>query len=508
MKPSGVVEKSASTKGGQAVRYALALTVPLLAVYLRFLLNPLLGTKNVYQSVFAAIVFSAWYCGFIPSVLSTMAAVIGVWYWLLPHQGPFPSVVPVDLYGLVGFVLFSGLIIAFGESNRRSQAKFLVTERESQRTKTIFETFMDNSPALTYLKDGQGRLIFANRALRERFNLPAVPAATDLDIFPPELASEYRKNDALVLKNGKAMEFIERTREPDGEHIWLTVKFPMQDPDGQTLLGGKSFDITDRHRAEEALRAARQELEIRVEERTSELSMANQSLRELSARLLQMRDEERRRLARELHDSVGQLVAAISMNIARLGPEVEARESDNVRLLDDTAALVSEIGSEIRTISHLLHPPMLDEVGLISALHWYVDEFSKRSHIQTSIESPSDLGRLPADMEIAIFRIVQECLANIHRHSGSQTAAIRIEKEDHRITVAAQDSGRGIPHESVARISEGRGGVGFRGMAERVRYLGGNLTIDSKGQGTVVTAVLPLPTSDRSTGQMGNALVH
>jgi signal transduction histidine kinase len=312
------------------------------------------------------------------------------------------------------------------------------------------------------------------------------------------LASEYRKNDALVLNQRKAMEFVERTIEEDGEHIWLTVKFPMQDPDGQLLLGGKSFDITDRHRAEEALRAARRELEARVQERTADLNRANQSLRELSVRLLQMRDEERRRLARELHDSVGQLVAAISMNLARLEARAEMLGQDGAKLLVDTSTLVGQIASEIRTISHLLHPPLLDEVGLISALHWYVDEFSKRSKIETVIESSSDLGRLPADMEIAIFRIVQECLANIHRHSGSKTALIRVEKENQGIKVVAQDSGCGIESDKIAGISEGRGGVGFRGMAERVRYLGGDLAVDSNSVGTVVTAILPLRPTTRT----------
>lgn len=493
-----MTQPSVSTKDYRdiSVRYALAVLVPLLAIYLRSLLNPLLGTANLYHTVWAAIVFSAWYCGFGPSILSTLVTVVGVWYWLLPRQGRF-GISSTDFYGMVGFILFAGLIVLFGESGRRSRVRMAAAEREAHRAKTMFETFMDNSPALTYLKDEQGILIYANRALRERFHLPPLSGQSGLDIFPPEMVSEYRKNDAQVLKEKKAMEFIERTREDDGEHVWLTVKFLMQDPDGQVLLGGESLDITDRQRAEEALREARQELELRVQERTAELSKANHSLRELSARLLQMRDEERRRLARELHDSVGQLVAAISMNIGRLEEQAERLGLEGAKLFGDTKALVAQIASEIRTISHLLHPPLLDEIGLTSALHWYVDEFSKRSNIETKIESPSDLGRLPADMEMAIFRIVQECLANIHRHSGSETAAIRVEKEDHRITVVAQDAGRGIPPDRIAGISEGRGGVGFRGMAERLRFLGGNLAIDSNGAGTVVTATLPLKPVNR-----------
>ena len=488
-----MAEPSVSTKDYRdiVVRYALAVLAPLLAIYLRSLLNPLMGTANLYHTVWAAIVFSAWYCGFAPSILSTIVAAVGIWLWLLPRQGPF-GVSSADFYGMIGFILFAGLIVAVGESNRRSRSRLTAAEREAQRTKTMFETFMDNSPAMTYLKDQQGRLIYANRALRERFHLPPLDGQTGLDIFPSDVAPEYRKNDALVLQEGKALEFIERTREEDGEHIWLTVKFPMQDPDGQLLLGGKSFEITDRQRAEEALEEARQELELRVQERTAELNKANQSLRELSARLLQMRDEERRRLARELHDSVGQLAAAVSMNIGRLEEQAERLGVEGAQLFRDTKALVAQIASEIRTISHLLHPPLLDEIGLTSALHWYVEEFSKRSKIETKIESPSDLGRLPADMEMAIFRIVQECLANIHRHSGSEIAAIRVEKEADRIIVVARDAGRGIPPERIAGITEGLGGVGFRGMAERLRYLGGNLVIDSNGAGTVVTATLPL----------------
>lgn len=483
-----------------AARYALALLVAILSVYLRVLLTPLFGAKNVYHTAWLAIVFSAWYCGFGPSILSALVSLVGVWYWLLPKQGSF-ALLSVDVYGMIGFLLFSGLIIAIGESNRRSRSRLVAAEQEALRAKTRFETFMNNSPALAYLKDDEGRLIYVNRTLRDRFQLPASPEITDFDIFPPDLAVEYRKNDARVLQEDKAMEFVERSIEKDGEHIWLSIKFPLQDADGRRLLGGKSFDITDRHRAEEALREARQELELRVEERTAELKRANQGLRELSARLLQMRDEERRRLARELHDSAGQLIAAISMNLTRLQTQMEELGGDGPELVAETAGLVGQMGGEIRTISHLLHPPLLDEVGLVSALHWYVDEFSKRSAIKTELDCPPHLGRLPADMEISIFRIVQECLGNIHRHSGSETATIRIEEDDHNIVVIAQDSGRGVGPERLAAISEGRGGVGFRGMAERVRYLGGNLVMDSNSGGTVVTATLPLPSLNRESGR-------
>jgi signal transduction histidine kinase len=159
--------------------------------------------------------------------------------------------------------------------------------------------------------------------------------------------------------------------------------------------------------------------------------------------------------------------------------------------------MVEQISREIRTISHLLHPPLLDAAGLASALRWYVDGFSERSQIKVELHIPEPFRRLPDDMEIAIFRMVQECLTNIHRHSGGTSAAIRMHEEDHRILVEVQDGGKGIPLEKQVELSSsGRIGVGFRGMRERVRQLGGTLEIRSDNAGTAVTATLPLAESD------------
>jgi signal transduction histidine kinase len=233
-------------------------------------------------------------------------------------------------------------------------------------------------------------------------------------------------------------------------------------------------------------------LALEVQERTEELNRANESLRDLSARLLQMRDQEARRLARELHDSVGQLLAALSMNIAEVKAQSHKLDDRGRRSIAENAVLVEQISREIRTISHLLHPPLLDEAGLAAALRWYVEGFSERSKIQVDMEIPEDLGRLPTEIETAVFRIVQECLANIHRHSESKTAAVRLRQDPHQVVVVAQDFGKGIPAERLPANSDGRSGVGFRGMRERVRHLKGSLQIQSDASGTVVTASLPL----------------
>jgi len=233
-------------------------------------------------------------------------------------------------------------------------------------------------------------------------------------------------------------------------------------------------------------------LEKRVSERTAELKIANDSLRDLSARLLRMQDEERRRIARELHDSVGQLLAAIKMNNVAIAREVAEVAPHAARTLTQNDAMVDEIVRGIRTMSHLLHPPLLDEAGLSSALRWYIEEFSQRSGISVALDCEKSVGRLPCELETAIFRIVQECLGNVHRHSASAAAIVRLKIIGGKAYLEVRDEGRGIPAERLRELSLGhRGGVGLRGMRERIAQFGGELHLESHGKGTIVRAVLP-----------------
>lgn len=356
---------------GGVRRYGLAILAVIVALVLRGLLSPFLGEHNPYHTVWAAVVLSAWYCGLGPSIVATLIALFGTWYWFLPPSASLALKDPkTAISGMIGFLFFSGLIIALGESNRRALAK----------------------------------------------------------------------------------------------SRW----------------------------AEEQLRQAHDELERKVAERTAELNTANGNLGELTGRLQQLRDEERRQIARELHDSVGQLLAALSMNIAAVQLQAHKLDGGAARAVSENAALIEQISSEIRTISHLLHPPLLDVAGLASALRWYADGFSERSKIKVDVDIPVELGRLSDEMEIAIFRMVQECLTNIHRHSGGSSALIRLHEEDHGILVEVQDRGKGISLEKQLELSSaGRTGVGFRGMRERLRQLGGSLEIQSDGSGTTVRATLP-----------------
>jgi signal transduction histidine kinase len=227
----------------------------------------------------------------------------------------------------------------------------------------------------------------------------------------------------------------------------------------------------------------------------NERKRAEESLRDLSGRLLKMQDEERRRIARELHDSAGQILVALSMNLTPLASEADAVSPHSIKVVKESLDLIDELSMEVRTISHLLHPPLLDEIGLSSALHLYLDGFAERSKIRVDLEIPDDFGRLSQELETAIFRIVQESVTNIHRHSGSPVARIHISRIGTDVRLEIEDKGKGIPlKKRSAMASTGMVGVGIRGMRERVRQLGGTLEIrsGSNGRGTLIVARLPI----------------
>ena len=224
----------------------------------------------------------------------------------------------------------------------------------------------------------------------------------------------------------------------------------------------------------------------------AELHRKTRQLEFLNARMAMLQDEERRRIARELHDSVGQLLAAIRMNSDLVEPESDKLSPEAATSLGQITVMVDEVSRQIRTISHLLHPPLLDEAGLASALRWYVQGFAERSRIDAQLDIPKDFSRLPKEIELSIFRVAQECLTNIHRHSESPTATVRIRLEGASVRVEVEDAGKGmVVDKDSGFLPSSRSGVGLRGMRERLRLLGGTLQIHSTACGTTVTAVIP-----------------
>ena len=224
-----------------------------------------------------------------------------------------------------------------------------------------------------------------------------------------------------------------------------------------------------------------------------ELHRKTRQLEILNERMIQLQDEERRRIARELHDSVGQLLAAITINNAVVESESNQLSSEAARRIAENSQIIAEVSKQVRTISYLLHPPLLDEAGLAPALRIYIQGFSQRSQISTELEVTSDLGRLPAEIELSAFRLVQECLTNIHRHSGSVTATIRVTRENTCLRIGIEDAGRGFPPRLDHSLSsQTQVGVGIQGMKERMRQLGGTLQIQSDACGTRVIAMLPI----------------
>jgi PAS domain S-box-containing protein len=267
----------------------------------------------------------------------------------------------------------------------------------------------------------------------------------------------------------------------DGSRFWASVIITAVKDGSGNLLGFSKVtrDFTERMRAQRSLEESKQKLQA-----------SEKSLRQLSLHLLRTQDEERRRIGREIHDSLGQYLAVLKMKLDSMSFSLATTEETA-----ECADLVEECVKEVRTISYLLYPPMLEEMGLKSAILWYLDGFSKRSGIETTFDAPEDFARLSRDTELVLFRVLQESLTNVQRHSGSATADIFISLTDDAVILQVADRGKGVPRAILEQGSQdwmGSLGVGLRGMSERLRQLGGALDVSSDESGTQVRATVPL----------------
>ncbi len=379
-------------------------------------------------------------------------------------------------------------------------------ERQSQ----ILDITLSSISDFAYIFDRDGRFVFVNQALLNLWGLK-LEEAVGKNFFelkyPDELAARLQQQIQTVIETRAGITDETEYTSPTGAGGYYEYIFrPVFDSAGKVeLVAGSTRDITERKRVEaelrqsqERLRDLAESLESQVRARTAELEIRtndvvqqSEQLRELSVRQMRIQDEERRRIAREMHDSAGQIIAALSMNLTQISSQAGDANPKLIELASETQTLARELEQEIRTTSYLLHPPMLDELGLRAALFWYVEGLEQRAGIQVRLSVP-EFQRLSSELELTIFRVIQECLTNIHRHSGSKTADIKLELDSAGFVIEVRDFGKGISAEDLAIIRNRGIGVGLRGMRERVRPYGGEVHIDSQeGHGTTITITLP-----------------
>ena len=290
-------------------------------------------------------------------------------------------------------------------------------------------------------------------------------------LFHPDDVQRLVDEFNRFLKDQDQFQFEYRAIRPDGEVRWiLSHGRIVRNPDGDAIrMIGTHTDITDRKQYEEA-----------------------EKIREITGKLLHAQDAERRRIARELHDSAGQIVAALQMTLIPMEMEAEKLGAEFSKGIRESLEFLQQLSGELRTVSYLLHPPLLDEAGLPSALRWYIEGFAERSKIDVELDIDPGLGRLSQDLEMTIFRVIQECLTNIHRHSGSKQAKIRVVGAQNEVRLDVRDYGKGIPASGRNGSSQVQMGVGIQGMRERIRQLNGRFEIKSHSDGTTVSARLPV----------------
>jgi PAS domain S-box-containing protein len=389
-------------------------------------------------------------------------------------------------------------------------ARDATVRKRGERASRLLAAIVDSSDDAIISKNLDGVITSWNKGAERLFGYTpeeAIGQQITL-IIPPDRRDEEMEILAR-LKRGERVDHFETVRITKDRallDISLTIS-PVKDLSGRVTGASKvARDITERKRAEERLRESenrfrilseRLDSEVRLRTRELELSNADvmrqsEQLRELSWQMLRIQDEERRHIARELHDSAGQLLTILAMNLATLARNAQKNKVPEIaESAEEARELVHQLTSEIRTTSYLLHPPLLDEEGLRSAISWYVRGLIERSGLDIIFNISEGFGRLPGEMELAVFRLVQECLTNIHRHSGSKRAAIDIFRTPEQVLLEVRDEGKGISCERLVEIQSQGAGFGIRGMRERARQFNGEMTVESNGRGTLFRIAIP-----------------
>lgn len=364
-----------------------------------------------------------------------------------------------------------------------SEHKHALYESE-QHFRLLVEAVRDYA---IFMLDPQGRVITWNVGAEriKGYRASEIVGEHFSRFYPPEdiQAEKPQRELEIAVREGRVEDEGWRLRK-DGSKFWANVVITaLRDKSGNLVGFAKvTRDFTDRLRAQRALEESQRKLEI-----------SERSLRDLSLHLLRTQDEERRQIGRDLHDSLGQYLSVVKMKLDPLKNAAIRKGSDQAPELEQCSQLVNEAVKEVRTISYLLYPPMLEEMGLKTAIPWYLDGFARRSGIKTTFGISSEFGRLDRDVELALFRVLQESLTNVHRHSGSTEAMVRLGTDKGSPYLEISDKGKGMSFqkfEEAGRDWMGSLGVGLRGMTERMNQIGGRLEISSNEAGTVVRAIV------------------
>jgi PAS domain S-box-containing protein len=432
--------------------------------------------------------------------------------YALPLAISDPSTQMVMVFGLSPRLPFDDRYVTFLQLVGARVATLLDAEMhlmERTRAAERFRRLSEANPFGTVIGDLHGGIKYVNPMFLKALGYSEADVRGSKLRWDQLTPPEYKESDSRALKqlreSGRCEVYEKAYLTKDGRRIPILIGAATLDSqDRDPEVAAFMTDLTPLRAAEEALRRANDELEKKVADRTKALESeiadrkrAEDNLRELTGRLLRTQDEERRYMARELHDHAGQTLVALILNLALLQDSAANQLPEFTKVAAESQKLSEDLSREIRTLSYLLHPPLLDEAGLGSALRWYVNGFSERSKIKVDLELPDDLGRLPNDLELVVFRVVQESLTNVHRHSESASARIRLGLTQSQLELEIVDYGKGISPERQHQMTAAHVGVGVRGMEERVRQFHGKLKIESDLAGTRVIVTLPIETGTK-----------
>jgi len=428
--------------------------------------------------------------------------------WSRPEaMGEMRSNMPlVTLFSGLSAALLLVVIAQMVEKLRAEIAERKRVEASLRASQARFAGILEISAEAVISADEDLRITLYNQSAEKIFGYSVQEAlGQSMNLLIPERFREMHAQHVTKFAGSAKQSLLMSTRRrvlglrKDGTEFPMTASVSRLDLAGKKIFTITCSDITQEVLAAEELHKAHDELEHRVQERTADLVQSNQSLQteiadrkqaekevqDLSRRMMRVQEEERRNLARELHDGATQNLVALSLNMAQIrGARADAPAT--AAMVDECMRLVEDCTNELRTISYLLHPPLLEELGLGRTLRGYVEGFGRRSGIAVTMTAPADLEGLGFDVELAVFRIVQEALSNIHRHSHSSTAHIQLIRQDAALGLEISDQGRGIPP------GKDMAGVGVAAMRERVRLLRGRLDIKTGSTGTTITISLPL----------------